>query len=183
MLKLFEFQTVMLDYEKNSVSELIVLSKSESYVRVIVSEDDIVVLIVPNDERHEVLRDVSLRLGFKLTDNAVSCQDLYRFELQRQHSYVVEEKETDARLLPFLFARLVDGTFEAAVSASNHHVIRDWVVMIAFHDLVTYDSTWMVDPELGNMVLVPSVDLTKEEHTFPTYEEARDFVKEWWKTN
>lgn len=55
-----------------------------------------------------------------------------------------------------------------------------WVVKIARHDYSYYDCRWMCDPEFGTACLVPSVDITEEQHTFYSEEEAFDFIHQWW---
>ena len=82
------------------------------------------------------------------------------------------------RLLPFIFARLISESNEAF-----DRKIKDWVVIIAIHDLTTYNCGWMQDEEMGKVCYIPSVDISKEDHVFSTFEEARAFVKQWWINN
>ena len=54
------------------------------------------------------------------------------------------------------------------------------LVIIASYGLVFADCQWMNDPRLDENTLVPSVDLSKEEHLFATEAEALGFIKQWW---
>ena len=55
-----------------------------------------------------------------------------------------------------------------------------YVVIVAHFDYTGYNSRWMNDPLLGDRCLVPDVDLTEEEHSFDTEQEALTFVAKWW---
>jgi len=83
--------------------------------------------------------------------------------------------------LPFIFARLTKES-QLKVKRGGLATIRDWVVVIASHDLSHYDSAWMCCQELGDACLIPTVDLLYAEYEFSTYVEARAFVKQWWAT-
>lgn len=86
-------------------------------------------------------------------------------------------------LIPFIFARLTKESQEK-IDCFGLPVIKDWVVKIAEHDLKIEDLSRIDDPELGKYCLVPSLDITiEDDHIFATFEEARNFVKEWWKNN
>ena len=98
-------------------------------------------------------------------------------------------KET---LLPFIYARLCNPEvcskeYKPAINGNVYPVeqtIKDWVVIIAYPDFVTYDARWQCDEVVGDYVLVPDVDITICEYMFfHTFQEARKYVKEWWANN
>lgn len=91
--------------------------------------------------------------------------------------------EKPSTALPFIIARLTDDSQFHFETTTGRAVIKDWVVIIAKNDLTTYDCRWMCNPVLGNYCLVPDIDITESEHIFGTFEEAREFIKEWWKNN
>ena len=78
-----------------------------------------------------------------------------------------------SKLVPFIFAKLNETESKAV----------GWIVKIAHPDFVYYNSQWMGDSNLGKTCWVPDVDISKEDHEFATYDEAREFVKNWWRNN
>lgn len=79
-----------------------------------------------------------------------------------------------SNLMPFIFAKLKNEPNNA------HPPVEGWIVMIAHPDFVHYNSEWMGDEKLGKVSRVPDVDICVEEHEFSTFDEARNFVKQWW---
>lgn len=85
-------------------------------------------------------------------------------------------------MLPFLFylpKSSVNGFRYLGLRNDNDKDI--WVVKIAKYDYSLYNSEWMCDPILGNACLIPSVDLTEDQHVFYSEAEALEFIKNWWK--
>jgi hypothetical protein len=85
--------------------------------------------------------------------------------------------------IPFIFARIRSECQHNPHQYSMSESVKDWVVKIAHPDFATYMCEWMDDPEMGKWAYTPDVDLTKEEHVFPDYQSAREFVKTWWMNN
>ncbi len=63
----------------------------------------------------------------------------------------------------------------------GEHELTQYVVKIATHDYVFYDSRWMCDEQLGDQCLIPDVDLCHEKHTFNNEADAIVFIARWWK--
>ena len=60
-------------------------------------------------------------------------------------------------------------------------VERDtWIVKIAQFDYSPYHCKWMGDDLLGDLCLVPDVDLAEDTKVFYSEQEALQFIKEWW---
>ncbi len=77
---------------------------------------------------------------------------------------------------PFLFYLPKNNNF-----IGTKDVERDtWIVKIANFDYTFYDSRWMDNEELGNLVLCPDVDITLEKYLFYSEKEALQFIKNWW---
>lgn len=77
--------------------------------------------------------------------------------------------------LPFIFARIEENP------RAIEYPIKDWVVMVANPDFVTYNTEWMDHDGLGNLCLIPSVDICVEDDAvFQTYHEAREYIRQWW---
>ena len=94
--------------------------------------------------------------------------------------------------LPFIYARLSNPEvcskeYKPAINGDVYTVeptIKDWMVIIAYPDFVTYDARWQCDEVVGDYVLIPDVDIAICDDTiFPTLQEARKYVKEWWANN
>jgi len=82
--------------------------------------------------------------------------------------------------MPFLFKidpRLINS--ENPSSIWEH----PWVVMVATIDLVHYDAAWMNLPfmDFNTQTVDPSVVSGME--GFDSLEEARNFIKNWWRNN
>ena len=83
-------------------------------------------------------------------------------------------------LYPFIFGRLTEES-QLHLNIGGNPVVKDWIVVIALPDFKTYDSRWMDDPDQGDFCLIPDVDISYEkDHVFQTFQEARQFVAEWW---
>ena len=85
--------------------------------------------------------------------------------------------------LPFIFGRM---TRESQLKSAYGETpaIKDWVVLISKPDFVIYNSGWMDRGDFGNTCLAPDVDITiEEDKVFSTFEEAREYVKNWWRNN
>lgn len=77
--------------------------------------------------------------------------------------------------MPFIFARIEQ------VPQAAQYPIKDWVVIVANPDFVTYNSEWMDHEGLGNLCLIPSVDIcVEDDKVFGTFHEAREYVRQWW---
>lgn len=78
--------------------------------------------------------------------------------------------------IPFIFARVKPGI---KVSLDN---IDCWVVIIS-EPVFEYGFDSLI--EYKNLLVIPenTIEDKKAEKTFPTLEEARNYVKEWWKNN
>lgn len=72
--------------------------------------------------------------------------------------------------LPFLFRVPTDGIQK-----------EYFIVKIAVFDYVSYNSSWMCDPNLPPQnTLVPDVDMTEDKHQFDSEVDAIKFIREWW---
>lgn len=80
-----------------------------------------------------------------------------------------------SKLMPFIFAKL------KKEPNGNNETPKSWIVKIAHPDFVYYNSEWMDDENLGKATWVPDVDICVGHYEFPTFDEARNFVKQWWK--
>lgn len=187
MLRLLTFPSIMTDLDVAAVTGLIVFAEPETEVNVFVKEDTIDILFVPNKGRIDGLFEQTKLSNAVLTHNDVLCKGVYRFVIKRVYSnpVLVEEKQTltSPDVIPFIFGRLTDES-QLVVNEGGKEVIKDWAVSIALHDLKIYNCAWMVEKEYGNYCLIPALDVQIEpDHIFATFEQARAFVKEWWKKN
>lgn len=81
--------------------------------------------------------------------------------------------------MPFIFARIKNDC-QDKFDINWPRDIKDWVVMIAQPDFTSYECEWMDDPEMGKIAYIPDVDISKEDHIFPDFQSARQFVMKWW---
>ncbi len=58
-----------------------------------------------------------------------------------------------------------------------------WIVLIGPWTYSPYNSRWMNHKIIGNNCLIPSIDMTDEEHIFSSEELAVKFIAMWWKDN
>lgn len=77
--------------------------------------------------------------------------------------------------IPFMFGvRRYDGDDHA------ENPIVKWIVYMAEWDYKTQNCVWMMDRDIGNYPLVPSVDLVCAEWAFKIEKEALQKMRELW---
>ena len=85
-------------------------------------------------------------------------------------------------MMPFLFKLpMIEDAARYGMKVSNPYGREVFIVKVAAFDYKEYDSSWMHDSSVGNACLAPDVDMTYEQHTFNTEEEALKWIREWWK--
>jgi len=70
--------------------------------------------------------------------------------------------------------------FEREIKLDETDSDRRFFVMIALWDMIILNTGWMDDPNLGDQVLVPDVDLQAGLYEFDSETDALRFVQEWW---
>ena len=75
--------------------------------------------------------------------------------------------------MPLLFAR--------AETRLSCEIERFIVIIASPWDYVSYNSSWMDNPELPEgRTYRPDVDIRNEQHLFDDEQSALDFIEKWW---